>query len=200
MKIVIFLFFFVVIVVRYFQNVIVGMVGEFWVKRKLKKLNEDYRIINNVMIKTIDGKTHQIDHVVVSKYGIFVIETKQYNARLIGNDYDKKWVYKTYKKTDYIFNPVHQNRGHVLALKEVLNIEEDKFISIVCISSRASLKIDSNVVVGLDKLFDKINTYTEQIIYNSDEIYNEINSLNILNIKDRIKHVKNVKRYKKIKI
>ena len=41
------------------------------------------------MIETKDESTHQVDHIVVSKYGIFVIETKQYNGYKKGNDYDK---------------------------------------------------------------------------------------------------------------
>lgn len=57
----------------------IGKAGEFWVKKELKKLPKDYFIINDVMVKTSDNKTHQIDHIIVSKYGIFVIETKQYN-------------------------------------------------------------------------------------------------------------------------
>lgn len=57
----------------------IGKAGEYWVKRELKKLPNDYFIINDVMVKTSDNKTHQIDHIIVSKYGIFVIETKQYN-------------------------------------------------------------------------------------------------------------------------
>jgi len=180
-------------------KIIVGFFGEFWVKRELRKLNNDYKIINDVMIRTIDGRTHQIDHLVISKYGIFVIETKQYNGYLIGNDYDKKWQFKTYRKTYYINNPVHQNYGHIQALKEVLNIQEEKLIPIVCISSNAKLRINSNVVVRITKLLDKIKSYNNQIIYNEEEIYNQINNLNILDKKERRQHVKNAKQIKKIK-
>ena len=187
------------IIFKIYQNKLVGMAGEFWVKRELKKLNNEYRIINDIMIKTKDEITHQIDHLVISKYGIFVIETKQYNGYIIGNDYDKKWIYRFYRKTSYINNPVHQNYGHIQALKEVLNIEDEKLIPIVCISSRAKLRINSNVVIGLDKLLNKIKSYNNQIIYNEDEIYNQINKLNILDKKERRKHIKKVKKIKKIK-
>ena len=87
----------VCLILRIFQNKIIGFFGEFWTRRELKKLNKEYKVINDVMIKTEDGKTHQIDHIVISKYGIFVIETKQLNAYIIGNDYDKNWTYKTTK-------------------------------------------------------------------------------------------------------
>ena len=178
---------------------IFGKAGEFWTKRELKKLNNEYIIINDVMIETSDGRTHQIDHIVISKYGIFVIETKHYNATLQGDDYVKNWTYKTRKKTHYIKNPVHQNYGHVLALKEILNIEENKFISIVCITSNTKIKIDSVKVVFVDKLLEKIKSYNIKIIDNKEEIYNKIKLSNITNKIQRKKHIMNAKKYKKQK-
>lgn len=88
-----------------FYKKIVGFAGELWTKLELKKLNKNtYYIINNLMIKTNDNKTHQIDHLVISKYGIHVIETKQYNGYVVGNEYDKQWIMnKKYK----INNPIH---------------------------------------------------------------------------------------------
>lgn len=38
----------------------IGMAGEFWVKRELKKISDEYLVINDIMIKTKDGSTHQI--------------------------------------------------------------------------------------------------------------------------------------------
>jgi len=68
-----------------FYKEIVGKAGEYWTKKELKKLGKEYLIINDLMIRTEDKKTHQIDHVVISKYGIFVIETKQYDGYITGN-------------------------------------------------------------------------------------------------------------------
>ena len=56
-----------------FYKQIVGRAGEYWTKKELKKLGKGYLIINDLMIRTEDKKTHQIDHVVISKFGIFVI-------------------------------------------------------------------------------------------------------------------------------
>ena len=175
---------------------IFGKAGEYWVKRELRKLNNDYRIINDVMIKTNDGKTHQMDHIIVSKYGIFVIETKHLNARLIGNDYDKNWTYRLLKKTYYIKNPIHQNYGHVQALKEVLNIEENKFISIVCITSDTKIRIDSDKVIYVNELINKIKSYDNKIINDEEEIYSKIKILNITDKNERKKHIKNAEKLK----
>ena len=42
------------------------------------------------MLATKSGTT-QIDHVVVSKYGLFTIETKNYRGKIYGDDARDKW-------------------------------------------------------------------------------------------------------------
>ncbi len=171
----------------------IGMAGEFWVKRELKKLSDEYLVINDIMIKTKDGITHQIDHVVISKYGIFVIETKQYNGYIKGNDYDKRWLIKNGKKKIYVNNPLHQNYGHVKSLEEILNLPEENFISLVCIPSRAILSVKSNNVTRIYDLLDKITSYKEEVIGNPNELYEIINNLNITDKNERKNHVRNAK-------
>lgn len=149
----------------------------------MKKLPDEYLVINDIMIKTKDGSTHQIDHVVISKYVIFVIETKQYNGYIKGNDYDKRWLIKNGKKKIYVNNPLHQNYGYVKLLEEILNLPEEKFISLVCIPSRATLSVKSNNVTRIYDLLEKILSYQEVIVENSIELYEIINNLNI---KDKV--------------
>ena len=65
-----------------FYKQIIGWFGEHWTKKALSKLPKaKYKIINNLLL-SVNGLTHQIDHVVISPYGIFSIETKQYNGLL----------------------------------------------------------------------------------------------------------------------
>lgn len=126
----------------------------------------DYFIINDVMVKTSDNKTHQINHIIVSKYGIFVIETKQY---IKGNNFDKSWLIKNGNKNFYVNSPLHQNYGHVKSLHEVLNIPEENFVSLVCIPSRAKVSVKSNNVTRIYDLVKKIYSYKEEVIENSNE-------------------------------
>lgn len=171
----------------------IGKAGEFWVKRELKKLSNEYLVINDVMIKTNDESTHQIDHIIVSKYGVFVIETKQYNGYIKGSEYDKRWLIKSGNKNFYVNNPLHQNYGHVKSLCEVLNVPEEKFISLVCIPSRAKVSVKSNNVTRIYDLLEKILSYQEEIVENSIELYENINNLNIKDKNERKNHVRNAK-------
>ena len=70
-----------------------GMAGEIFVGYFLKKLldKDQYQIVNDVLIPDQYGGTTQIDHIVFSQYGIFVIETKNWGGKIYGKDTSKYW-------------------------------------------------------------------------------------------------------------
>ena len=177
-----------------FYKQIVGWFGEHWTKKALDKLPKDkYRIINNLFL-SINGLTHQIDHVVISPFGIFSIETKQYNGYITGSKYDKNWVRHAGKNKYYYTNPIRQNYGHCKALAELLNIDESKIYNIVCIPSKAKLKIEHDgELVGYDTIVDKIQSYNEEIIINTNELYNKLIESNIKDKKIKKEHIENIK-------
>ena len=119
--------------------------GEKLVGDELDKLDKTkYKVINDLTI-IVDGLTHQIDHIVVSRFGIFVIETKQYSGYIKGHEFDKQWIQNN---RTYINNPILQNYGHVKSLQERLKLPENFFIPIVCVPSRAILIINSKRVIA----------------------------------------------------
>lgn len=183
---IVWIFFVIVIICAVFYKQIVGKAGEHHVKNELKRLPKDkYLIINDLMIM-VNNITHQIDHLVISNYGIFVIETKQYNGYIVGNEYDKKW--KQNNKY-YINNPIHQNYGHIKALEELLSISENMFIPIVCIPSTAKTKITSkSLVLRLNELIPKIIEIKDVIIDNPKEIYDKLLKENITDKESRKQH------------
>ena len=69
-----------------------GYIGEKQVRNQLSSLpSEEYKSIYNVMLRTEKGDTTQIDHIIVSIYGIFVIETKNYRGIITGTENAAKW-------------------------------------------------------------------------------------------------------------
>ena len=179
---------------------IIGWFGEHWAKESLKYLDKNiYTVLNDIMID-VNGKTYQIDHIVLSKYGVFVIETKQYNGYITGSKYDNKWV-RHLKGNELIYysNPIKQNYGHVKAICEKFNISEDKVFNIVCIPSKnAKLNIkDDGEVTDDSDINDKIISYNKVIIDNVDEIKEKIIKSNIVDSNARQKHIDNIKVEKK---
>ena len=171
-----------------------GFMGEFWVKTELNKLPKNkYIVLNNIMISSSKG-THQIDHIVISEYGIFVIEMKNYFGLITGDEYKDKWIQHLGKNKYYFNNPIHQNYGHIKALEELLQLDNKKFISVICISNQAKVKVKSSNVVQLDFLDGLIRAYNEKIINeNLDDIRIKIESNNIVDKEARNRHVQNIK-------
>lgn len=172
-----------------------GLFGEFWVKQELKKLPEEYIVLDNIMIKS-KNKTHQIDHIILSRYGVFVIEMKNYYGLITGNEYDEKWTQYLGKKKYKFLNPIRQNYGHIESLKEIINLKTNQFISIICFSNQAKLNVKSKTkVTQLDFILEEILPYKNVIINDSiPELADKINKANITTNEVKKEHVKTIKK------
>ncbi|WP_261381465.1 nuclease-related domain-containing protein [Paenibacillus cremeus] len=77
---------------------------------------------------------------VVSPYGIFVIETKNYYGEIKGTRKDNQWSVSNRFK---MYNPIMQNYGHIKALEALLPAQSNlKFISMVSFTMRCRFSID----------------------------------------------------------
>lgn len=182
----------VAIIVKKNMTQVVGFAGEYWVQKELNKLPGEYLFLSDVMLE-IEGKTTQIDHIVFSKYGIFVIETKQRNTYITGNEHDKYWIVKAGRKKHYMYNPIHQNYGHKKAIEQILGLDDNQVIDIVCVSGQANLRIKSNKVVRVERLVDRILFEKEEKIEDYVSMAHRINAMNIVDKKYRKQHVEDIK-------
>lgn len=171
-----------------------GFMGEFWVKLELMKLPKDkYITLNDIMIQD-DMGTHQIDHLVLSNFGIFVIETKNYYGLIKGKEFDNKWCQYLGKSRNYFVNPLHQNYGHIKSLSNLLNIDEKYFISIICFSNQAKLDVTSNsIVTQVDYLKKSILKFENKLCdIDIVKLSDVINSNNIVDKNMRKQHIKDI--------
>jgi hypothetical protein len=118
-----------------------GWFGEFCTRIGLwLRLNSrTYRQFHNVVVPTSNGTT-QIDHLIVSPYGLFVIETKMMNGWIFGSEQDSQWTQKFYKKSFRFQNPLRQNHRHLCCLEECLQVPRDRMHSIIFFIGDAELK------------------------------------------------------------
>ena len=127
-----------------------GVLGEWQVNLLIKLfLNKnDYHLIKNVTLPTlIDDKKHgttQIDHIIVSKYGIFVIETKNMKGWIFGSKNQKQWTQKIFKHKSKFQNPLHQNYKHVKTLEDILfaqrNANNESIFSVIIFIGNSCFK------------------------------------------------------------
>ncbi len=80
------------IVYSIFKPQIKGYLGEKSVQFMLSGLEEDeYILMNDLYVPKDDGSTTQLDHVLISLYGIFVIETKNHKGWIFGSENSQYW-------------------------------------------------------------------------------------------------------------
>lgn len=146
-----------------------GKIGENFTATVLSSLPDSYHVFNHLYFN-IQGKSVQIDHLIISTYGIFVIETKNYKGWIFGYENSEYWTQNLYGTKYKLYNPVRQNKYHVNALSKLLGLPLDNFIPIVVFTNKASLHTHTeSKVVYLSRLKWTIRRFTA-LRMNSDEV------------------------------
>lgn len=173
-----------------------GKRGEAVVAEILKSLpEEEYAVYNDVYLN-VDNRSVQIDHVVVSRYSLFAIETKYYHGDIYGKEISESWTQVlNYQK--YTFrNPVKQNISHVIALKNVLGVPQANIIPLVVFMRSAILNIDCHdKVIIANQLLDRIGEYKKNVYTTEhvEEIKQTLRQKIITDEERATKHVQSVR-------
>ena len=136
------------------------------------KLEKDvYHRLNGITLPRANGGSTQIDHVIVSVYGIFVIETKNYKGWIYGSEKQRQWTQAFPNGSKYKFqNPLRQNYLHIKTLADLLDLELSYFHSMIAFIGECELKtrdelpehvLTSGMVSYVKKKQDKILTEDE---------------------------------------
>lgn len=111
---------------RFNHAKIKGAMGEKRVSKILSRLPKDeYIVVNDIMLK-VNDRTTQIDHIVVSTHGIFVIETKSYKGWIFGHSDKRNWTQNIWGNKYTLYNPIMQNQTHIKFLINKFDILQDK--------------------------------------------------------------------------
>ncbi|AMW97947.1 nuclease-related domain-containing protein [Rummeliibacillus stabekisii] len=188
-----------------------GELGEYKITIQLDQFSKNYMHHSDLLIKNDKSSTgySQIDHVIITPYGIFVIETKNYQGTIYGGKDRKTWLINGKFK---MMSPLLQNYGHIQAIKNLIDINyHEYFISMVAFTKRCTFKIDeelrkinSNQLVVYDiELTEFINRkiavlklqYKEPFLSNQDinSIHDALSTANILDPSIRKQHVESIK-------
>jgi len=159
------------------------------------KLGNEYTRFHDVIIPIHNGTT-QIDHILLSRFGIFVIETKNINGWIFGDENSKYWTQSLYGKKYKFQNPLHQNYLHTKTLANYLEINHDNIFSIVFFiaeTAKLKTKLPDNVITH--GLSNYIKSFNHNIFSNFElKIFEEkILKLKDLNISTK-EHVQNLKK------
>ena len=147
-----------------------GAFGEWFVSLVLKSglPKQEYIILNDVYLPLPNGTTTQIDHIVVSRYGIFVVETKNYAGWIFADAASKVWTQTIYRKKSTFQNPIRQNYRHICAVADNLGIDKSYVKGVVAFVGGCTFKTEKPEGVVLAANVAKyIRSETVQIIKDS---------------------------------
>lgn len=130
---------------------------------------EEHYLVNDIILETPDGKTHQIDHVVIYKTGVFCIETKNIEGLILGHPNMKTWRVYNGNVPYEIYNPILQNKKHVAVLSEFIEWKHDVYSVVVFIKGNKP-KDCGDGVLELQELKDYIKNYSCAKEMTSDEM------------------------------
>lgn len=183
----------------------IGARGEIRTAGFLRKLPEnDYYIYNDVLLR-FGNSTTQIDHVVISRYGVFVIETKNRHGKIYGSEDKEFWsqylpqrLYKYRGNQEFkLRNPIWQNNGHIRSLRRIITDNSVPFYGIIVFPPDAKIKVNT---ISPVMSWRRVNRYIRQFsdVALSDEtvsiIRGQLEAKIDYNPEDQVLHIQNVQK------
>lgn len=122
-----------------------GYYGEYLVFKDLyPKLSGYCKILMNLQIPTGDGRTTEIDLLLIHETGLYVFEMKHYKGTIYGKSSDQRWTqYFRTAPNSHFYNPILQNQYHIKALQKMFSSIPIHSL-IVFTSPECSLHVECN--------------------------------------------------------
>lgn len=131
-----------------------------------RQLPEKFSHFHNLILKTAQGDLTEVDHLIVSPFGVYVIEIKNYKGWIFGDAKSSQWTVRLFEKQYQFQNPLRQNYKHTEAVAHVLEIDSKKepikVQSIIAFNRTAEFKstLPSNVMY-LDQVLHYIQHHAK---------------------------------------
>jgi hypothetical protein len=118
-----------------------GELGEYKINIQLDQMPKEYKHLSNLLIPNPKAKSgfSQIDHVLLTPYAIFIIETKNYAGEIKGGRQDKQWNVNNRFK---MMNPFYQNYGHIESILKLIDAKQEDIVSLVSFTRRCTFSVD----------------------------------------------------------
>lgn len=181
------------------QQEIAGEEGEQVVASRCEEICKEYEggLFNSFCFCDSRGYSSEIDHIVITLGGIFIIETKNWSGIIEGNPSDETWL-QTKPNVDQqkeVKNPILQNEKHIQHLKHRFQTNPPKRTSRIVFSGSVTLEVDDNRLFTVQSAQDFIQQKTEEAHYSRqyvERIYNQLQDiLNHYGI-TKEEHLKNI--------
>lgn len=163
----------------------VGFIGKGYLGEKRAALSlwfslskKKYITYHNLIIPSSNG-TAQIDHLIVSEFGLFIVETKNKKGWIFGDENSKKWTQIIFKKKYSFQNPLRQVFRQKKVLSEYLQLSDKFIIPIIYFNGKCTFKTEMPKNVIQYNPGRLIKSYRSVVLNSTDlaSIKNKLDSL-----------------------
>ena len=147
------------------------------------------------------GKSRQIDHIAITEYGIFVIETKNYSGTICGKENAEEWIQYLGNKKYYLKNPIHQNYGHYKIVKNIIYDERVYIEPIVVFIDGCKINVATYNKVMFASMIQRYIQRKSKVLSENwiNQLYNIIMENRITDEETILNHDFNVQKYNEFK-
>ncbi len=180
-----------------------GLYGEYLLRNELEKIDGYKRFVSNAYLTKKNGQTTEVDLILLHTSGIYVFESKNYSGWIFGDEKSKQWMQTLENgEKNRFHNPIYQNKLHITALKQTLELPEYvKVYSIIIFSERCEFKelnVSSVPVIHRNQVRKTVKDFSLKSPGNLssdkiDEIYNKLYPLTLVSEETKEKHVNDIK-------
>lgn len=132
-----------------------------------------YRRFHNIILPSKNG-TAQIDHLLVSQYGLFIVETKNKKGWIFGSSDQPEWTQTIFNEKYHFQNPLRQTFRQKKVLSEFLNLNESLIHTVVYFVGNCTFKtpLPDNVInYGIGRYIKKF----QGLQFSSEDVERIIN-------------------------
>ncbi len=176
-----------------------GRRGERKVSSAVSRVLDDtqYHLIDNVILP-FGNSTTQIDHLIVSQFGVFVIETKNMSGWIFGDEKQANWTQVIYRVRHKFQNPLRQNFKHLKTVQSLFGLNHNQVQSVVAFVGDGTFKttMPKEVVCGTSELISFVQSKRVCVIAEEDvaSLIGEILTMQkSLGRKTEREHIRNVR-------
>ncbi len=137
-----------------------GAKGEMLVHQRLEEVKNRYGgyLYHDFCFEDERGYSSEIDHILITRGGIFIIETKSNKGTIRGSEKDEFWRFLKDNSPGwrYFKNPILQNQGHISHLRKTIKPNPPKMECMIVFPFADISQIDSGYVYSLKGAIDTI--------------------------------------------
>ena len=184
-----------------------GHFGEYLIDYALNSVPGYSKKLCNIYLP-YKNRTSEIDVVMLHETGIYVFESKNYSGWIFGDEKSQYWTQcLTPKEKNRFYNPILQNKTHIIALRQYLELPtEENMISYIVFSQRCELKkvckrSENAIIVQRPQMLKSLRqeiakrptVFTQKQI---DLMYEDLLGLTTVTAAEKAQHIQHIQEHK----